>query len=217
MKFEGFTKGVKYSPIPAPILNGYLEVVENFAELKTVLRAIWMLNNKKGQIRYLTQEELCSDRILTRSLLAKNVKEHQEMVVESLEAAVSHNILIESKQNSDSRTIYFLNTESNRILTNKALQVPHSDELGSWEIEQDLPGPYSLYEENIGMITPIIADKIREAEAEFPSEWIAQAIIESVNMNKRNWAYISSILTNWQIEGKSNGESGQHSRQTRYR
>ena len=67
------------------------------------------------------------------------------------------------------------------------------------------------------MITPIIADKIREAEAEFPSEWIAQAIIESVNMNKRNWAYISSILTNWQIEGKSNGESGQHSRQTRYR
>ena len=46
MKFEGFTKGVKYSAVPAPILNSYLEIVENFAELKTVLRAIWILNNK---------------------------------------------------------------------------------------------------------------------------------------------------------------------------
>ena len=46
MKFEGFTKGVKYSPIPAPILNGYLEVVENFAELKTVLRCLII---KKGK------------------------------------------------------------------------------------------------------------------------------------------------------------------------
>ena len=217
MKFEGFTKGVKYSAVPAPILNSYLEIVENFAELKTVLRAIWILNNKKGRVQYITQEELCSDRILTRSLLAKTIEEHQKMVISSLAAAVSHSIFIEPKHGANNHTVYFLNTESNRILNNKPLQIPHADKPDSWEIEHDLPGPYTLYEQNIGMITPLIADKIKEAEAEFPTEWIAEAIIESVSMNKRNWAYISSILTNWQIEGKSNGESGKHSRQTRYR
>ena len=80
MKFEGFTKGVKYSAVPAPILNSYLEIVENFAELKTVLRALWILNNKKGRVQYVTQEELCSDRILTRSLLAKTIEEHQKIL-----------------------------------------------------------------------------------------------------------------------------------------
>ena len=217
MKFEGFAKGVKYSAIPTPILNGYLEIVENFVDLKIVLRALWLLNTKKGSIRYLTQAELCSDRILTRSLLAKSIEEHERMVVESLENAVANGIFIKSKHHSNNGEVYFLNTEPNRILNRRTLQIQPADEPDSWEIEQDLPGPYALYEQNIGMITPLIADKIKEAEAEFPAEWIAEAIIESVNHNKRNWAYISRILTNWQIEGKSNGESGKHSGQTRYR
>ena len=217
MKFQGFPKGARYSAIPSHILNGYVEMVGDLAELKTVLRIFWILGNKKGKLRYITPEELCADRILTKSLFADSVEQQKTMVFKALESAVSNKILIKSKFGQNKVPVYFLNTESNRVLTNSSSQNTNIAGYDSWEIEKNMADPYSLYEQNIGMITPLIADKIREAEETFPTEWISEAITESVNMNKRNWAYISRILTNWQIEGRSNGKSGEHSSQNRYR
>ena len=49
---------------------------------------------------------------------------------------------------------------------------------GEDEIEILPPRPtlYGLYEENIGVLTPMIVDAIREAEAEFPHDWIEDAM-----------------------------------------
>ena len=202
MKFQGFPKGARYSAIQSHILNGYVEMVGDLAELKTVLRIFWILGNKKGKLRYITPEELCADRILTKSLFADSVEQQKTMVFKALESAVSNKILIKSKFGQNKVPVYFLNTESNRVLTNSSSQDTNIAGYDSWEIEKNMTEPYSLYEQNIGMITPLIADKIREAEETFPTEWISEAITESVNMNKRNWAYISRILTNWQTEGR---------------
>jgi DnaD/phage-associated family protein len=55
------------------------------------------------------------------------------------------------------------------------------------------------------MITPRIADELREAEKLYPKTWIRDAIKEAVNQNKRKWSYISAILERWSSEGKESG------------
>ncbi|GAI16044.1 unnamed protein product, partial [marine sediment metagenome] len=58
---------------------------------------------------------------------------------------------------------------------------------------------------DIGMLTPMTAEELREAEKLYPETWIRDAIKEAVNQNKRKWSYISAILERWSTEGKSNG------------
>lgn len=61
---------------------------------------------------------------------------------------------------------------------------------------------YTLYEQNIGVLTPIMSERLREAARTYPAEWIELAFREAVNYNRRNWAYISRILDNWATEGR---------------
>ena len=80
------------------------------------------------------------------------------------------------------------------------------------------PTVYELYEQNIGLITPLIAEELKEAERDYPAEWLVDAFRESVAQNKRSWRYVSRILERWAIEGRGteamkageHGEPGRH-------
>ncbi len=65
---------------------------------------------------------------------------------------------------------------------------------------------FSLYEQNIGMITPMIAEELKEAEKLYPPRWIEDAFREAVRLNKRSWKYIARILERWASEGRDSGE-----------
>jgi DnaD/phage-associated family protein len=66
---------------------------------------------------------------------------------------------------------------------------------------------FTLYENNIGTISSIVSEKIKEAVEEFPPDWIESAIQVAVENNVRKWSYIRAILDRWQVEGfKSNGK-----------
>jgi DnaD/phage-associated family protein len=65
---------------------------------------------------------------------------------------------------------------------------------------------FGLYEQNVGIITPMIAEELKEAERLYPAQWIADAFKEAVTLNKRSWKYIARILERWAIEGKDSGE-----------
>jgi len=65
---------------------------------------------------------------------------------------------------------------------------------------------YSVYEANIGPLTPMIADALDDAESEYPLPWILDAIQIAVERNARNWRYIEAILRRWQAEGKDSGK-----------
>jgi len=68
------------------------------------------------------------------------------------------------------------------------------------------PNVYTLYEQNIGLLTPIVAEKLQEAEGHYPVEWINAAFEEAVLNNKRNWRYIERILERWTVEGRQSGK-----------
>ncbi|HUS15795.1 MAG TPA: DnaD domain protein, partial [Chloroflexia bacterium] len=71
-------------------------------------------------------------------------------------------------------------------------------------------GIYELYEQNIGVITPLLAEQLAEAERLYPAAWIEEAFTEAVSYNKRNWRYVRRILENWAAKGKDHGARGQN-------
>jgi DnaD/phage-associated family protein len=64
---------------------------------------------------------------------------------------------------------------------------------------------FSIYQNNIGMLTSMMADTLMDAEKTYPKEWIVEAISLSVENNKRSWRYCETILKRWQRDGKDNG------------
>ena len=73
----------------------------------------------------------------------------------------------------------------------------------------DFASAVNAYEQNIGMLTPIISELIQEAVDEHPEGWVEKAIGIAAEANKRNWRYINGILKNWRTKGfedtRSNG------------
>lgn len=64
---------------------------------------------------------------------------------------------------------------------------------------------FQLYEQEIGELTAGIGDLLKEAESEYPAEWITGAIKLAATHNKRNWSYIKGILENCKAENHSPG------------
>ena len=67
---------------------------------------------------------------------------------------------------------------------------------------------FSVYENNIGLLTQSIAEKLKDASDEYPDDWIVEAIEIAVKYNKRNWAYCEAILRRWESDGKDDGQGG---------
>jgi DnaD/phage-associated family protein len=70
------------------------------------------------------------------------------------------------------------------------------------QIQVERPNIFVLYEQNIGLLSPLIAEELKEAADRYPAEWIEAAFREAVLYNKRNWKYIRAILRRWETEGR---------------
>lgn len=82
--------------------------------------------------------------------------------------------------------------------------------------EEQRPTIYALYEQNIGLLTPLIADSLKDAAATYPEVWIEDAIKEAVKYNARSWAYIDKILKRWERDGRTPLEKPETPKQTTY-
>ena len=58
-----------------------------------------------------------------------------------------------------------------------------------------------IYENNIGALTPIVADELKILSDEYSTEWFSEATKEACNANARKLNYIKSILKRWKTDG----------------
>jgi DnaD/phage-associated family protein len=89
-------------------------------------------------------------------------------------------------------------------------------ELPVLRVRAQRPSIFSLYEQNVGLLTPLLAEQLADAERQYPPEWIEAAFTEAVNHNKRSWSYIRRILEIWEQGGYPHGNGklgagGRHS------
>jgi len=61
---------------------------------------------------------------------------------------------------------------------------------------------FSLYEQEIGMMSKIISDQIVDAVDEFGAGFVEEAIGIAVKNNIRKWSYVDGVLQRWRANGK---------------
>ncbi len=73
------------------------------------------------------------------------------------------------------------------------------------------------YESEIGLITAMIADELKEAATDYPLKWTLDAIHECAIQNKRGWKYVLSILKRWKAQGNQEDNKPQQGKQSNYK
>jgi len=59
----------------------------------------------------------------------------------------------------------------------------------------------NYYSDNIHILTPNLISEIQSYIVDTPKDWLIQAMNEAVRNNKKNWAYIETILKAWKLKG----------------
>jgi DNA replication protein len=217
-EFSGFPSGgrLEFTPVPNVFFSDLLADINDIDELKTTLHVMAALYRKKGYPRYVSFSELLENASLMQALHGS-----EESLREALQKAMKTGTLLSLSVSGDraDETIYLLNNEADR----QALAKIESGELKlpGWKTTakvtvqaETLPDIFTLYEQNIGMLTPMIADELRDAERIYPLGWIRDAIKEAVLHNKRNIKYINKILESWSVEGRGDGTYKRDSQKT---
>lgn len=118
-----------------------------------------------------------------------------------LNLSLARGTLIHATAGED--TIYTINLPSNaRALERLAADGILIEPPTPASTRDPAPNIFSLYEATIGSITPLIVDELREAESQWPAEWIIDAFREAAELNKRSWRYVRTILQRWESEGR---------------
>ena len=212
--FRGFPTRSSLTPVPDIFFSRLLAEIDSLPELKVVLHVFWRLYRKQGALKFITCEELTSDKTLVEGL------DGTEVLRGALDSAVGHGILLHVVLGGEggARDAYLINSEANRAAVAKIQSGELSADVMPQPRSHTVEEPanvFALYEQNIGLLTPMIAEELKEAEKLYPAPWIEEAFREAVSLNKRNWRYIARILERWSLEGKGSGESGRDSKKER--
>ena len=167
--------------MPESFFTDVMPKIQDLTELKLVLYAAYLIMRKQDHPRFVTYKEL---KAVSCQLTAEF---SEEVLRRALDSAIQHGALTHSTSSIDGvlEDVYSLTVESRQAATVNI---------------------FTLYEQNVGIITPLIAEELKEAERVYPPGWIEEAFREAVDLNKRSWRYIARILERWASEGKDSGE-----------
>lgn len=177
-----------------------LKEVEDADELKVTLYFLWRVERMEGPFRALCETDF----------EAKDLGLSVEETKSGLEKAVRRGSILRSQHEAD--VFFFLNSPRGRAAAEAFAK-------GQWRESarilsappMERPNVFRLYEENIGPLTPLIADALKDAEELYSDEWVAEAIELAAKNNKRNWRYCEAVLKRWKDEGRHGKKTEQDS------
>ncbi len=200
--FTGFTEHETFSRLPDSLFQNLLGEIDSLTELKVTLYAIWRFEHMEGRQRFLREQDFTEVVPDPASALGK---------------AVERGTLLKATSGGKAaETLYLLNSPRGRAAAQALSQ-------GAWSPGTTPPPPperpniFKLYEENIGPLTPLLADALKDAEKTYPPDWVAQALGEAVLNNKRSWKYVEAILRRWKEEGHAKEQNRRDAEEPRGR
>ncbi len=219
MTFPGFPEEIT-TPIRIPdqFFRQVLLNIDKLDELKLTMYIFWRLEHMEGPFHYLRFTDLIKDSQLLQSMGKDPDKANSALEI-ALRKAVKRGTLLQADISIDEvqEKIICLNSPKGRAAVQAILR-------GEWsetdhvhqpaEIYPEHPNIFQLYEANIGPLTPMIADALRDAENTYQAIWIEDAFRIAVERNKRNWHYVEAILHRWQEGGRDDRKDQQDRRDT---
>ena len=198
--FRGFTDSETFTQLPDSLFHQLLKDIKDADELKVTLYFLWRAEKMDGPFRALSKMDF-------------DVKElglAADEITRGLEKAVKRRSLLQVKKEA---AIYFLLNSPRGRAGVEAIESGKWSPSTSSAPPMERPNVFKLYEENIGPLTPLIADALKDAEELYYAEWIAEAIELAVKNNKRNWKYCEAILKRWKEEGRHGQKDQRDARQ----
>lgn len=198
-------------PVPVSFLTDVVPAITSIEEMQVCLSVVRLLDAAGGYNEPLAEKTIVRDRMLRAALRVEgSPRAPDARISKGLELALARGTLVRlvSSEARKRATFYYLNTPENRssirLMETGQLAAPRTlwpDE-NPPSITIDRPNAFRLYEQNIGTLTPLIADQISRAIEEYPDDWIEDALAEAVTYNRRSWRYVIRILENWQAHGR---------------
>ncbi|GAB4506639.1 MAG: DnaD domain protein [Anaerolineales bacterium] len=188
MTFPGFTSSETFTQVPDSWIR-LMNEIDDVAEFKVTLYAIWRIEHLEGNFRAMCETDF------EEEALGLKLDE----IRRGLGKAVERQTLLRS-QNEAKETFYFLNSPRGRLSAEAFAKGNWRDAMRAYVPNKS--NLFKLYEENIGALTPLLADMLKEAEREYPGAWFEEAFEIAVSRNVRNWKYIEAILRRWKENGK---------------
>ena len=188
--FKGFTDSESLTQLPDTFFHQLLNQIDDAAELKVTLYFLWRVEHMDGPFRALQESDFESKEL---GLTADEIRS-------GIEKAVKRGSLLRSENEAD--VFHFLNSPRGRAAAEAFAQGQLRESGGIHSAPLERPNIFRLYEENIGPLTPLIADALKDAEETYSAEWIAETIALAVRNNKRSWRYCEAILKRWKEEGR---------------
>ncbi len=203
--FEGFTANESFTRIPDSLFR-LLGEINDLNELKVTLYVLWRIEHIEGAFRQICRSEIVEDEDFMKGISSDDLDR-------GLEKAVERGTLLMVKNAEGG--FYFLNSPLGRTAAQAMQNRDWRAAARSSHPPRETSNIYKLYEENIGPITPMIADMLNDAEKAYPDGWIADAMEQSLKSNVRNWKYIDAILRRWKEEGRAEKQNRPNTEETR--
>jgi len=189
-KFKGFTDSETFTQLPDSFFHHLLKEIDDVAELKITLYFLWRVEHTEGPFRTMCETDFDEKEL---GLSADGVRL-------GLEKAVQRASILRSQ--NEAEVFYFLNSPRGRAAAEAFAKGQWRESARIMSAPLEHPNIFRLYEENIGPLTPLIADALKDAETLYSEAWIADTIELAVKNNKRNWKYCEAILKRWKAEGR---------------
>jgi len=215
--FQGFERRSSVTPVPEKFFTQLLPQIDHLGELKVTLYAFWALAQQQIQYPYLCRRNMLADEILLQALVQSG-EDGPAALDDALRRSVERGALLQASTDTQEgqEEYYFINST-------RGQEAVSAIKNGTWQPEFEpqpmLPASerlniFILYEQNIGPLTPMIAEQLKDAEEEYPAQWIEEAFKIAVANNVRKWSYIEAILKDWQDRGKNGREHHRRTQKT---
>ena len=175
---------------PAKIVTKCLDLFTRYKMIERNDKGIYVCN------WYKHQNIDALDKLRQRN--RNNQKKYREAIKtkKPLTVEVSYgNESIEPIVNTVTDVVQSVTPEVKDTVVNEVVNIDHDKQ------DKAIGEVFILYEDNIGMVTPIIAEQIKEAVTQYSVNWIKKAIDKAVKNNVRKWVYVAKVLENWKVKG----------------
>jgi DnaD/phage-associated family protein len=198
-------------PIPRAFLTDFVPLITDIAELHVSLAFFRLIHEGAGPDTPISDRAISRDRLLRDGLrIVGSPNEPNRRIQTGLDLAVGRGTLcrFSTGQGPSRQAWYYLNTPANQAMVAAMSRGAIAPPAVLWDgddppnVAPERPNVFRLYEQNIGLLTPLIADHLVSALETYPQDWIEDAIGEAVSYNRRSWRYIQRILEQWLNQGR---------------
>ncbi len=213
----GIPDGARWTPVPDLLIARLLPEMSDPLMVKAALHVLWRMHRReRGSAPALRRSDLVADPVLHRGAAALGIGEDEiEARVEAaLGGLVERGLMLELRlagQEEPERWLV-VNGREGRALVRRleaGEQLLPDAPPASGGQRGERSNIYALYEANIGMLTPMLAEELADAEATYPADWIEEALRIAAESNVRKWSYVRAILERWARDGRGGAPSGE--------